>query len=160
MTNSLSKLIIAYYRSMYSMLRGKPYLFPKFEGDNKTKEYDLKKKAKWDEKKQEWKDTQDGMDVGRTDWIDLSKLWDDLIVDVQEAEIDPVIIASIVDYMFANGSGRIVFPATMDSTSAERSKGWDKKAIERWLSFTFSAKPTDIGELSLSVLLPFLRQFE
>lgn len=145
MTNSLSKLIIAYYRSMYSMLRGKPYLFPKFEGDNKTKEYDLKKKAKWDEKKQEWKDTQDGMDVGRTDWIDLSKLWDDLIVDVQEAEIDPVIIASIVDYMFANGSGRIVFPATMDTTSAERSKGWDKKAIERWLSFTFSAKPTDIG---------------
>lgn len=152
MTNSLSKLIIAYYRSMYSMLRSKPFLFPKLSTPDKEPdgkqgygEYDPKKTVTYDDKKKETKNLQDGMDVKETDWIDLAKLWDDLIADVQRAEIDPVTMAKIVDFMFNRGAGRIVFPATMDTLSAEEGSGWDEDSIEDWLSFTFSAKPTDIG---------------
>lgn len=142
MTNSLSKLMIAYYRSMFSMLRSKPFLFPKYNTGEQNFDFSRQAQGEYNTRKKEKKD---GMYVRDTDWVELDELWDDLLDDVENAPIDPVIMARIVDFMFADGSGRLIFPATMDAQSAEEGSGWNRDAMKKWIAFTFSAKPTDVG---------------
>jgi len=137
MANSLSRLMIAYYRCMYSMLKDLPFLYPKFSHDSGSRqgegEYNLKKDK-----------SEGGIEAKQTDWIDLEALWDDLLTDVKTAEIDPLIMAKIADFMYAKGKGQLIYPATMDSTSAKSKGGWDTSSIEKWLKFSYSAKPTSI----------------
>lgn len=137
MVNGLSKLLIAYYRCMNSMLKDLPFLYPKMSDDKGSRqgtgEYNIKKKK-----------TEGGIEAKETDWVSLDSLWNDLLEDVSEAEIDPKIMAKIADFMFAKGEGQLIYPATMDSASAKNKDGWDTSSIEKWLKFSYSARPTSI----------------
>jgi hypothetical protein len=133
MANSLSRLMIAYYRCMFSMYKGQPFLYPKEMKDGSREK---KGDSNWGTKARK--------KMG--DFINLADLWDDLLKDSQNkgAPLDPHVMSSIVDYMYAKGKGSIHFPATMNPELGAKSDGWQRADVAKWLKFSYASNPTSV----------------
>lgn len=132
MTNALSKLQIAYYRCLFGMLKNKSILYPATLSAPRQKKDELGKDAK----------------KAFSDYIDLNKLWEDLLTDVETKgfrnKIDPTVMSKIIDYMYNDGNGVISYPASMDPEIGKKTDGWGVEDIAKWLKFSYAANPTSI----------------
>ena len=133
MTNALSKLQIAYYRCMFSMLKNKPFEYPKTLKAPREQKDKLGK----DERKK------------FAEFADLSGLWSDLLNDlttiIKGAKlINPKTISAILDYMYADGEGVITYPATMNPEIIEGTTDWGIEEVSKWLKFSYASNPTSI----------------
>lgn len=132
MTNALSKLQIAYYRCLFGMLKNKSILYPATLSAPRQKKDELGKEAK----------------KAFSDYIDLNKLWEDLLTDVETKgfrnKINPTVMSKIIDYMYNDGNGVISYPASMDPEIGKKTDGWGVEDIAKWLKFSYAANPTSI----------------
>lgn len=133
MTNSLSKLILAYYRCMYSMLKNKPFSYPRTMSKAKKDSDSAPREAKDEAIEDEF-----------AEFLDLKELWDDLLKDVNLASIKPSIISSIITYVYFDGQGVINYPASMNPDALGSQSDWGKDSVSKWLKFSYSTNPTNI----------------
>jgi len=132
MTNSLSRLQVAYYRCMFAMLKNRQFQYPKTMSSG-GKFAPREKNAELCNKELKYTDT-----------VDLNELWSDLLHDSRIGIMNPEVMSKIVDYMYAKGKGVISFPATMDPEIGVKSDGWGTEDIGKWLKFSYAANPTSI----------------
>jgi len=132
MTNSLSRLQVAYYRCMFAMLKNRQFQYPKTMSSG-GKFAPREKNAELSNKELKYTDT-----------VDLNELWSDLLHDSRIGIMNPEVMSKIVDYMYAKGKGVISFPATMDPEIGVKSDGWGTEDIGKWLKFSYAANPTSI----------------
>ena len=132
MTNSLSKLSIAYYRCMFAMLKNRPFAYPRTMA-----------KAKKDKDKAP-REAGEEANPNEFDLQELSTLWSNLLKDVGRMEIAPAVMSSILTYMFAKGTGVIQYPASMNPDASKGGPEWGRESITKWLKFSYAANPTNI----------------